>query len=216
MWPVNGAAGVCTLMDDSDKETDETKAEVQVAKLDDKDTDFDENFASSVFQGENKNIFQKYLAQATGVLFHPRKFFAAIPADGWAAPTLFLCGSATIYGFLQALGHSNPLLFFSTFANGLLYTTLGSVIVWAVFSKACKGQGSLCQTFRVLAYSKATLLFAWVMVGHMPIGGYVSVAYTLYLNYVGLHKAHKLNRRITIGLVLAMSLLSLALKKFTG
>jgi hypothetical protein len=211
-------------MVDSEKETGEEKSEAQIVKGDvngdvkdvERDADLDEDFAGEVFRPEGKNIFQKYTAQAATVLFHPKKFFAALPADGWAEPALFLCASAGIYGFLQALGHSNPLLFFSTFFNGLLYTSVGSVIVWSVFSKGCKGQGSLSQTFRVLAYSKATLLFAWVMVGHMAIGGYLSVAYTLYLNYVGLSKVHKLNRRITIGLVLGMSLLSLALKKFTG
>ena len=207
-------------MVDSEKETGEEKSEAPIVNVDVKDigpdADLDEDFAGRVFQPEGKNIFQKYTAQAAAVLFHPKKFFAALPAEGWAEPAMFLCASAAIYGFLQALGHSNPLLFFSTFFNGLLYTSLGSVIVWSVFNKSCKGQGTLSQTFRVLAYSKATLLFAWVMVGHMPIGGYLSVVYTLYLNYIGLSKVHKLNRRITIGLVLGLSLLSLALKKFTG
>ncbi len=207
-------------MVDSEKETGEEKSETGIVKVDVEDVgpdaDLDEDFAGRVFRPEGKNSFQKYTAQVAGVLFHPKKFFAALPADGWTEPALFLCASAAIYGFLQALGHTNPLLFFSTFFNGLLYTSLGSVIVWSVFNKGCKGQGSLSQTFRVLAYSKATLLFAWVMVGHMAIGGYLSVVYTLYLNYVGLSKVHKLNRRITIGLVLGMSLLSLALKKFTG
>lgn len=207
-------------MVDSDKEKGEIESETQLEKVDVKDSgpdaDLDEDFAGKVFQAEGKNPFQKYTAEAAGVLFHPKKFFAALPADGWMSPALFLCASSAIYGFLQALGHTNPLLFFSAFFNGLIYTSVGAVIVWAVFNKGCKGQGTLCQTFRVLAYSKATLLFAWVMVGHMAIGGYLSIVYTLYLNYIGLSKAHKLNRRLTIGLVLGLSLLSLALKKFTG
>lgn len=217
---MSAAVGVNAIMGDTDKETGEEKTEAGTAKVDVKDAgrdaDLDEDFAGRVFQAEGKNLLQKYTAQSAAVLFHPQKFFAALPADGWTEPALFLCASAAIYGFLQALGHSNPLLFFSTFFNGLLYTSIGSVIVWAVFNKGCKGQGTLSQTFRVLAYSKATLLFAWVMVGHMAIGGYLSIVYTLYLNYVGLSKVHKLNRRITVCVVLGMSLLSLALKKFTG
>ncbi len=207
-------------MVDSENETGEEKDASQIVKGDVKDVcqdaDLDEEFSRRVFQAEGKNIFQKYAAQAGAVLFQPKKFFAALPADGLTEPALFLCASSAIYGFLQALGHSNLLLFFSTFFNGLLYTSIGSVIVWAVFGKGCKGQGNLVQTFRVLAYSKVTLLFAWVMVGHMAIGGYLSIVYTIYLNYLGLLKVHKLNRRITICVVLGMSLLALALKKFTG
>lgn len=198
-----------------DKRDRDNKREEEVEELDEdyEDPDYDDKFAVRIFDAEDQNFIQKYFSHVQGVLFNPKKFFAAMPPEGLVAPTIFLVISAGIYAFLQALGNLNPLLLFSAFFGSLFYTAAGAGIVWAVFNKLCKGHGSFQQTYRVLAYSKATLLFAWIMAGTIPLGGYLSVAYTLFLNYIGLKKAHRLNTMMTAGITVALGALAFALKK---
>lgn len=178
------------------------------------DPDYDDKFAVRIFDAEDQNFIQKYFSFVQGVLFNPKKFFAAMPPEGLMAPTIFLGISAGIYSFFQALGHLDKLFTGpTTFFSSMILTAGGAVIVWALFNKACKGHGTFAQTYKVLAYSKATLLFAWIVAGTMPLGGYLSVAYTLFLNYIGLRKVHRLNAFMTAGITLLLGVLAMELKK---
>lgn len=214
--PINKKVSLDSQLRESNARREKEREEEEELPYHDEDyedPDYDDKFAIRVFEAEDQNLVQKYFALVNGVLFNPKKFFAALPPEGIIAPTIFLCVSAGIYAFLQALGHLNPLLLVSSFFSSIFYTASGAAIVWGVFNKACKGRGTLVETYRVLAYSKATLLFAWIMAGSIPLGGYLSVAYTLFLNYIGLKKVHRLNTMMTAGIVMALGALAFAFKK---
>lgn len=214
--PINKKLSLDSQLRESNARREKDREDEDAENFDDEDyedPDYDDKFAIRVFEAEDQNLIQKYFSHVNAILFNPKKFFAALPPEGVVAPTIFLCVSAAIYAFLQALGHLNPLLLFSSFFSSIFYTAGGAVIVWAVFNKACKGRGTLVETYRVLAYSKATLLFGWIMAGSIPLGGYLSVAYTLFLNYIGLKKVHRLNTMMTAGIVMALGALAFAFKK---
>lgn len=214
--PINKKLSLDSQLRESNARREKEREEEEELPYDDEDyedPDYDDKFAIRIFEAEDQNLIQKYFSHVNAILFNPKKFFAALPPEGIVAPTIFLCVSAAIYAFLQALGHLNPLLLFSSFFSSIFYTAGGAVIVWAVFNKACKGRGTLVETYRVLAYSKATLLFGWIMAGSIPLGGYLSVAYTLFLNYIGLKKVHRLNTIVTAGIVMALGALAFAFKK---
>lgn len=158
-------------------------------------------------------IFADYLGVAGNVLVHPKQFFDDMATDeGYLQPSMFLLISAVFYSALQAIGHLNLLLLITTPFISFLKVVVGSLVLNFAL-KALGGKGSLQGTFRVLAYSKATLLFAWIVVGKLAIGGFISLIYTLYLNIQGCRRVHLLD---TVRVSVVVVILALIGFKFFG
>lgn len=203
------------VQEDDDEDDDDDDDEDDDDPTD--DVDYDDELAEKFFFVGGKNHLQYFWTQAVGVLTKPKAFFAAMPADGTKDAFMFLLIAAVAYSTAQGIAKANVEAFILPFMSTLFFTSMGSYFVFFVLGTMCKGKGTLVQTFRVLAYSKATLLFAWVALGSFPIGGILMTwIYCTYLNVVGLTKVHKLPRRIVIAVVIFFTLGLLLFKKMTG
>ena len=103
----------------------------------------------------------------------------------------------------------NPLLFFLSTIMSFLSVVVGAVVMQFAFKKL-GSEGKFEQTFNVLAYSRATFIFAWISLGPWPIGMALATIFTAYLNYLGLSRVHKLPAKTTwlvIGIMTVVPLL---------
>ncbi|HEY9783934.1 MAG TPA: YIP1 family protein [Candidatus Obscuribacterales bacterium] len=161
-------------------------------------------------------FFQAYLQQVKSVLMTPKKFFDEMPdTGGLAQPAIFLTLSAFVFSLLQSIAFLNPFLLFKSLFSTILGVLIASALIQFLLKKM-GGKSTFEGTFRVLAYSKATVLFAWLTLGPFPIGGIASLVYGVYLNIVGLRKVHEVERTKTIGVVVGLALIGFAIKKLTG
>lgn len=143
------------------------------------------------------------------ILFDPRIFFRDLALNGgFGEPMLFSIFACLLSSALFAVAKLNLLLFFWSFIVSFLSLTLGAVVVTWAFRKL-GGKGNLEGTFRVLAFSKATVVFSWISLGAVPVGLLIAAAYTGYMNYVGLSRVHQLPRKQTIILVVVLSILGM-------
>jgi hypothetical protein len=169
---------------------------------------------NTVFSLEASGLLQYFAHQAKHVLTNPVEFFDQMHTEGGLAePTIFLVIAASIYGLFEAIGHLNPIVFFQTFASSLAFVYLGAIIVNFAL-KAFGGKGNYESTLRVLAFSKATLLFAWISVASFAIGGFLAIGYSVYLNVIGCKKIHQLATPITASVVIVLALFQLLMKMF--
>lgn len=158
-------------------------------------------------------LIRYYVHEAKNVLTQPTAFLSEMPTTGGLLePGIFLAISAAVYALMSAIGHLNPLVFFISFLSTMFYVTAGASFASKIFTLACGGQGNFEGTFRVFAYSKATLLFAWISVGSMPIGGWIAVAYTVLLNIFGIAKVQKLQTAPVAGIVVVLAVLQFMVK----
>ena len=164
-----------------------------------------------------KGFFPGYFDQAKEVLIAPRQFFTTMPVTGGLLrPTIFLLVSASVYSLLQAISKLNFFVLFTAMFSSVVSVFIASAII-AFASKKLGGKGTFEGTFRVIAYSKATLLFAWLSLGAIPIGGIVSTAYSVYLNILGIEKIQQMPRKIVATLIIVVAVIGLILKfRFGG
>ena len=169
-------------------------------------------FKSRLFSPEAKGLVAYYFMQVRYVLLQPKEFFAEMPKQGgYVEPLIFLGITAGIYAILQAIGHLNFVLMIKLFL-----TSTVSVIVGAFFTdlilRRYGGKGNRESTFRVLAYAKAPLLFAWIHLGMHSVGGIVATVYTLFLAVIGLKQVHELSGKVIFIVVALLTALGLFAK----
>ena len=170
---------------------------------------------SSVSVADARSIAVYYFTQAKDVLTKPHAFFDQMSeTGGFAEPLIFLSTSAVIYGLLEAIGRFNLMVLCTSFFSSIVFTLLGAA---AINFALCKigGKGNFESTFRVMSFSKATLLFAWISVGSIQIGGFLALFYMAFLNIVGTKKVHRLTMKHTAVVVVLWTLLQFAIKKMT-
>src|SRR5262249_23013246 len=93
--------------------------------------------------------------------------------------------------------HANPLLLFFGVKDALINTAVGALVAGLALPRL-GGKGSLRATFSVFAYSRITYIVAWFNLGPLPIGAVAAMAYSVYLNIIGLEKLHQLERKMII------------------
>lgn len=143
------------------------------------------------------------------ILFDPRIFFNELSlSGGFGEPILYSFFACLLSSALYAIAKLNIFVFFWAFIVSFLSVILGAVVVTWAFRKM-GGKGNLEGTFRVLAFSKATVIFSWISLGAVPLGMLLAAAYTGYMNYVGLTRVHHLPRQKTIILVVVLSILGM-------
>ncbi len=152
-----------------------------------------------------------YFIVTKEVLTSPHAFFASMSlAGGLNDPLLYLAFTSVMAGVFVAIAKLNPLLFFLTVIFSFCSVAIGAVVMQLIFKKL-GGEGKFEQTFNVLAYSKATFIFAWISLGPWPVGMIVASLFTAYLNYLGMSRVHRLPPATTwtiIGVMTAVPLLT--------
>ncbi|MBI4532923.1 MAG: YIP1 family protein [Candidatus Melainabacteria bacterium] len=152
---------------------------------------------------EVRGFVANYWGQAKVILFSPQVFFRTMPTEGgYKDPLLFLAVSAGVNAVLAGLMSLQLPLIGLIFIASLIAVFVGSAVA-CFLSQAMSGKGNYEATFRVIAYSEATLLFVW-----LPILGLVPALYTLVLNYIGLKQVHQLSEIKTASVVLLTGLLT--------
>ncbi len=133
-----------------------------------------------------------YVIVTKEVLTSPQSFFANMSlVGGLNDPLLYLAFASVMGGILAAVAKLNPLLFFLAAIFSLVSVAFEAVLLQFVL-KRMGGEGKFEQTFNVLAYSKATFIFAWISLGPWPVGAILATLYTAYLNYLGLSRVHRM------------------------
>lgn len=148
-----------------------------------------------------------YLLVAKEILMDPKVFFAALDLKGGVGePILFCCFIFLITSLAHAIAHVNLFAFFQAFVVSFLSVALGAFITNFAIKKL-GGKNDFAATARVLAFSKATALFAWISLGPMPIGAILALGYGAYMNYLGLSRINPKLKKQT--LIVIISLLSI-------
>lgn len=143
------------------------------------------------------------------ILSNPRGYFQSLPlTGGYGEPLLYLVFTSILSSIMFAVSKLNPLLFFWGMIIAFLSVTVGAVITDLAF-KRLGGKGDLEGTFRVLAFSKATFVFAWIALGQISLGAMLATMATGYMCYIGLMRVQGLSPKSTLIIVSVLSVLSM-------
>ncbi len=143
------------------------------------------------------------------ILSNPRGYFQSLPlTGGYGEPLLYLVFTSILSSVMFAVSKLNPLLFFWGMIIAFLSVTVGAVITDLAF-KRLGGKGDLEGTFRVLAFSKATFVFAWIALGQISLGAMLATMATGYMCYIGLMRVQGLSPKSTLIIVSVLSVLSM-------
>jgi hypothetical protein len=193
--------------DDDDDDDDEEGAEEESKPL--PPTVLRDDLERSPMSGL---FWRQFFAISKEVLIHPHTFFEALPYEGgFFEPFIYLATQSVLYSLIQAILKGNPLVFVSSLFVSIVSTVAGAFAVGLLFQKM-GGKGTLEGTYRIFVYSKATLLFSWLSLGPIPIGGLLAVCYTVYLNWIGMTRHHELPGKVTAQILVIMAVIGLALK----
>lgn len=143
------------------------------------------------------------------ILSNPKAYFQNLPlTGGYGEPLLYLVFTLILSSLMFAVSKLNPLLFFWGMIIGFLSVSVGAVITDLAF-KRLGGKGDLEGTFRVLAFSKATFVFAWIALGQISLGAMLATMGTGYMCYLGLMRVQGLSPKSTLIIVAVLSALSM-------
>jgi hypothetical protein len=143
------------------------------------------------------------------ILSNPKAYFQNLPlTGGYGEPLLYLVFTLILSSLMFAVSKLNPLLFFWGMIIGFLSVSVGAVITDLAF-KRLGGKGDLEGTFRVLAFSKATFVFAWIALGQISLGAMLATMGTGYMCYIGLMRVQGLSPKSTLIIVAVLSALSM-------
>jgi len=135
-----------------------------------------------------QGFFQSYWNQAKSVLMSPRVFFDSMPVEGGLKdPLIFLAVSAGVNSLGLTI-KSNLAIGAIAFIGTLVLCLLGALVTSFIAQSMMAGKGTYEATFRVMAYSEAGLLLAWI-----PWVGWLISLYIIALNFLGFKKIHELN-----------------------
>jgi hypothetical protein len=122
------------------------------------------------------------------IVAEPQNFYRELPlSGGFENPLIFLIICALVYFVVRIIVASLP-----EALNGFFLLTLSYIFGPGILMLACQflfqGEGDYEATLRACAYSGACLVFAWI-----PVLGIFVFLYQLYLIFLGVERAHKLD-----------------------
>ncbi len=163
--------------------------------------------AARIGRGDVFGIAALNIMIARNVLKDPRDFFDRLPLDGSnAEPIFFLLSIEFATALLRCLFKFSLFPLFGELTFGLVSTLVGACLVNFVFERIF-GKGDFNGVLRVLCYSRAPILISFIALGKFEIGLYVSLFWTLYLNYVGLSRVFLKSQAVIVIVVLVMGFL---------
>lgn len=147
-----------------------------------------------------KLIFREHFRDSFEVLVHPSQFFRRVSGkDMYDGAFKFAIKNIAVFSviiglFLLLLGPDKKTLFVSVIlAVGLTVAGVAELFVFSVsfhvFLKAFGARRSFDETFSVVAYCTAVLLYAWVV----PLLVFLPF-HALYIASVGFVEVHKVSR----------------------
>jgi hypothetical protein len=150
------------------------------------------------------SIFSTYRADLQAIVLSPRQFFASLPTSGgFEAPVTFFAISAAVNSIIAAISHGvTDGVIHLVICLGLSFLAAAAVNRLA---KALGGSADFQSVYRVVAYSGAVLLVAWI--------GWLSAIWLLYIGflcYLGFSKVFALTEPKSIALAaVAAAILSI-------
>jgi hypothetical protein len=129
------------------------------------------------------------------IAIHPQEYFSQMPLEGgFKEPLIFFSAVAVVNGLIALLlgiTHLNTSL---AWALTVPVVMIAGSFVFAgidmLVSRALGGTGNYEQTYRAVAYSSAASLVTVI-----PIIGFFTGIYSLYLLRLGLERTHELTRQ---------------------
>ena len=135
-------------------------------------------------------IFSYVLLIAKQALFSPQRFFNNIdPKLEFGEPFLFLLFVFAFSSIANAMVRFNILVLFHDFFFSFVSALLGAWLTNQVMAKM-GGKDDFNKTFAIVAFSKATALFSWIVLGPLPLGMASAVIFTGYMNFVGFKRLY--------------------------
>ena len=137
-----------------------------------------------------------YVDTLKKVLTDPEGFYSEMPTEGgYQEPLTFAAINFAIVGLLSGI---IAVIISGTGAGSIVSTLVGAVIggivglfivgiILLIFFKIFGGTGSYEGTVRILSYSSAVQVFAWI-----PVIGWIISLYGIWLNIVGGKHVHNL------------------------
>jgi hypothetical protein len=166
------------------------------------DEDDDYNYKASgnfpkLSWSEMSFLLKFYFREAKSLLINPYEFFTAhINDTTLGEPIAFMVISSGIAAIFMSLG--------GDLGGGLstLFGTSAYAVIAAIavhyamdfLNTSDAPKGDLKSTFKIMAYSQAPLLVAWIKLGIVPAGWWVAFVYSIFLCVVGLEEVYDMNR----------------------
>ncbi len=137
-----------------------------------------------------------YVDTLKKVLTNPEGFYSEMPKEGgYQEPLTFAAINFAIFGLLSGI---IAVIIRSAGAGSIVTTLVGAVIggvvglfiggiILFIFFKIFGGSGGYEGTVRILSYSSAVQVFAWI-----PLIGWIISLYGIWLNIVGGKHVHNL------------------------
>jgi hypothetical protein len=137
-----------------------------------------------------------YVDTLKKVLTNPEGFYSEMPKEGgYQEPLTFAAINFAIFGLLSGiiaviLKSASAVTIVSTLVGavigGIVGLFIGGIILF-IFFKIFGGSGGYESTVRILSYSSAVDVFAWI-----PVIGWILSLYGIWLNIVGGKHVHNL------------------------
>jgi hypothetical protein len=160
-----------------------------------------------------QDFFKSFIGVVKTVLAKPGDFYQNMPASGgYSAPVIFLAVCLAVSGVISAvIAGVNVGLFLKFIIAGLIFSFIGAGILQFIARQFFEGKGSYEGMYRVVAYSGAVNLLAWI-----PIVGFLAGLYGFYLQIVGVEKVHKITTGQAVVTVLIAFVVYLILALLVG
>ena len=174
-----------------------------------KPTEQTETEPIDAFEFENT----KFLDKIKLIILNPKKFFSIMPrTGGYKEPIIFYIIMTTIMVLLSTLtdiSSINLLISLIAIIITLIICTpllFISALILHQILKILGAQGKYESTLRVMAYSSAASIFAWI-----PFAGILAILYQIYISIIGYRTVHNISaQKIIIGFIL-IALLTIAI-----
>ncbi|RLG15827.1 MAG: hypothetical protein DRN71_00390 [Candidatus Nanohalarchaeota archaeon] len=152
----------------------------------------------------------KFLNKIKLIILNPKKFFSIMPkTGGYKEPLIFYMIMTAIMVLVFTptdLSSINLLISLIAILSTLIICTpilFVSALILHIFLKILGAQGKYESTVRVMAYSSAASIFAWI-----PYAGILAILYQIYISVIGYKAVHNISAlKIIIGFILIILLI---------
>ena len=147
----------------------------------------------------------KFLDKVKMILLNPKKFFSIMPRTGGYKEPLIFYITIIVITTLLSIVCDITLLSSSFSIMSLLLVPIAAILALFICAlithitlKILGGQGEYESTLRVMVYSSAASIFAWI-----PFAGILAVFYQIYISIIGYKTVHNISAlKIIIGFLL--------------
>jgi hypothetical protein len=154
-------------------------------------------------------LLKFYFREAKSLFINPYEFFLAhINDTTLGEPIAFMVISSGIAAIFMSLGGDIGGGLSILFGTGAYAIIAAIAVHYAMdfLNTSDAPKGKLVSTFKIMAYSQAPLLVAWIKLGVVPAGWWVAFVYSIFLCIVGLEQVYGMSRQKSMLLMIVVSL----------